>query len=68
MDSVLLVIRSVSGVLRAQSRVVNLCLRGGGGKAAGRTPIHFTNLLWVRSTSGTDFITNLSRQQPLFSL
>ena len=30
------------------------------------TPTHFTNLLWVRSTSVTDLIMNLSRQQPLF--
>ena len=31
-------------------------------------PTHFTNLLWVRSTSVvTDLITNLSRRQPLFS-
>ena len=50
--SIILVIRYVSDVLRAQSRFVKT---------------HFTNLLWVRSTSVTDLITNLSRRQPLFS-
>ena len=28
---------------------------------------HYTHLLWVRSTSITDLITNLSRRQSLFS-
>ena len=54
----LLVIRSITDVLRAQSRFVKFV--GGGG--AGRTPTHFTNPLCVRSTSVTDFITNLSRR------
>ena len=53
MVTILLVIRSVTDVLRAH---------------CGLTPTHFTNLLWVRSTSVTDLITNLSRQQPLFSI
>ena len=34
---------------------------------AASPPTHFTNLLWVRSTSVTDLIANLSHQQPLFS-
>ena len=68
----LLVIRSVSDELRAQSRLVKFVGGGGGGggEAAGRRPnppTHFTNLLWARSTSETDLITNLSRHQPLFS-
>ena len=59
----LLVIRSVTDVLRAQSRFVKFVE----GEAAGQPSTHFTNLLWVRSTSVTDLITNLSRRQPLFS-
>ena len=59
----ILVIRSVSDVLRAQSRLVKFV----GGEAAGRTPYTFYYLLWVRSTSETDLITNLSRHQPLLS-
>ena len=61
----LLVIRSVSGVLRAQSRLVKFV--GGGVRPQAEPPTHFTNLLWARSTSETDLITNLSRHQPLFS-
>ena len=38
-----------------------------GDEAAGRTTTHFTNLLWVRSTSVIDLIMNSSRRQPLFS-
>ena len=61
--SIVLVIRSVSDVLRAQSRFVKFV----GVKPQAEPPTHFTNLLWVRSTSVTDLITNLSRQKPLFS-
>ena len=67
------VIRSVTDVLRTQSRFVK-CV---GGSAS--PPTNFTNLLWARSTSETDLITNrstsvtdliknLSRQQPWFSI
>ena len=49
------VIRSVTDVLRTQSRYVK-CV---GGSACGLTPINFTNLLWARSTSETDLITNI---------
>ena len=52
MVTILLVIRSVTYVLRAHCSL---------------TPTHFTNLLWAHSTSVTDLITNLSCQQPLFS-
>ena len=62
----LLVIRSVSDVLRAQSRLVKF-VGGGGVRPQAEPPTHFTNLLWARSTSQTDLITNLSRYQPLFS-
>ena len=51
------VIRSVSDVLRTQSRLVK-CV---GGSACGLTPTNFTNLLWARSTSETDLITNKSK-------
>ena len=54
---ILLIIKSVTDVLRAQSRFVKFA----------EPPTHFTNLLWVRGTSVTDLITSLSRQQPLFS-
>ena len=57
------VISSVTDVFRTQSRVVKF---GGGGQT--EPPTHFTNLLWVRSTSVTELITNLSRRQPLFNL
>ena len=53
----LLVIRSVTDVLRTQSRFIKFI--EGGGEAEGGTPTHFTNLLSVRSTSVTDLITNL---------
>ena len=49
------VIRSVTDVLRTQSRFVK-CV---GGSACGLTPTNFTNLLWARSTSETDLITNI---------
>ena len=62
----LFVIRSVTGVLRAQSRVVKLGGGGGGGQT--EPPTHFTNLLGVRSTSVTELETNLSDRQPLFNL
>ena len=45
---------SVTDVLRTQSRFVK-CV---GGSACGLTPTNFTNLLWARSTSETDLITN----------
>ena len=61
--SLILVIRSVSDVLRVQSRFVNLW----GVRPQAEPPTHFTNLLWVGSTSETYLITNLSRWQPLFS-
>ena len=60
----LLVIRSVSDVLWAKSRLVKFV----GGEAAGQTPYTFNyNLLWARSTSETDLITNLLHHQPLIS-
>ena len=43
----LLVIRSVSDVLRAKSRFVKFV----GGEATGRTPYTFYKPTWVRSTS-----------------
>ena len=58
--TIILVKRSVTDVLRTQSRFVK-CVRG---DAAVRTPC---TLLLVRSTSVTDLKTNLSRWQPLFS-
>ena len=48
------VIMSVSDVLRTHSRLVK-CV---GGSACSLTPTNFTNLLWARSTSETDLITN----------
>ena len=50
---ILIVIRFVTDVLRAQSRFVKFT--------------HFTNLLWARSTLVTDIVTNISRRQPLFT-
>ena len=63
MNVTLLVIRSVTDVLRAQSRFVKFV----GVKPQAEPLTHFTNLRWIQSTSVTDFITNLSRRQPLFS-
>ena len=40
---------------------------GGGVRPQAEPPTHFTNLLWVRSTSVTYLITNLSRQQPFLA-
>ena len=60
---IFLVIRSVSDVLRPQSRFVKVL----GVRPQAESPTHFTNLLWVRTMSVTDLITNLSRRQPLFS-
>ena len=48
------VIRSVTDILRTQSRFVK-CV---GGSACGLIPTNFTNLLWAQSTSETDLITN----------
>ena len=56
--TLILVIRSVSDVLRAQSRLVKFI----GVRSQEEHPTHFTNLLWVGSTSVTDIITNLSRR------
>ena len=50
----LLVIRSVTDILWAQRRFVKLFFWGGGSG-----PTHFLNLLWVRSKSVTDLMTNI---------
>ena len=55
--SLLLVIRYVTEVLRAQSRFVKFV----GLRSQAESPTHFTNLLLVRGTSVTDLITILSR-------
>ena len=61
----ILVIRSVSDVLRAKSRLVKL--RGRGVEAAVRTPYTFYKPTLGPKYVKTDLITNLSRHQPLFS-
>ena len=61
----LLVIRSVTDVLRAQSRFVKF---GGGGEAAGRTPYTFNKpTLGPKYVSNRPYITNLSRRQLKFN-
>ena len=60
---ILLVIRSVTDVLRARSRFVNFVGMRRQAELPSRHPLtHFTNLLWNRSTSITDHITKLSRR------
>ena len=60
----LLVITSVSDVLRAQSRFVKFV----GGEAAGRTPYKFYKPTLGPRYVRTDVITNLSRREPFILL